>query len=81
MVDVSVRRLSTLTTAELDKMAALPDTTGLKNRVVIQKNHTNQYDRARQYLQRAMLRLHGENELALAREELARIDSVAPRPA
>src|SRR5205823_4290269 len=35
-----------ITGDDVEKMAALPDTTGLKNRVVIQANHTNQYDRA-----------------------------------
>jgi membrane associated rhomboid family serine protease len=48
---------------------------------LIYSRYLNQYDRARHYLQRAMLRLHGDSELGLAREELARIDSVAPRPA
>jgi D-glucosaminate-6-phosphate ammonia-lyase len=35
-----------ITGDDIDKIASLPDTTGLKNRVVIQANHTNQYDRS-----------------------------------
>ena len=48
---------------------------------IIYSRYLNQPDRARHYLQRAMLRLHGENELALAREELSRIDSTSAPPA
>jgi membrane associated rhomboid family serine protease len=37
-----------------------------------------QFEKARHYLQRAMLRLHDESALAMARDELAHIAAVAP---
>ena len=47
---------------------------------IIYSRYLNQPDRARHYLERAILRLHGESELALAREELSRLGPVsAPR--
>jgi len=45
---------------------------------LIYARYLAQYQRAKEYLQRAMTRLHGENELALAREELARISAFVP---
>jgi membrane associated rhomboid family serine protease len=42
---------------------------------LIYARYLGQYDKARHYLQRAMLRLHDENALRMAREELAHIES------
>lgn len=42
---------------------------------LIYARYLSQYDKARHYLQRAMLRLHDENALRMAREELAHIES------
>jgi membrane associated rhomboid family serine protease len=42
---------------------------------LVYARYLGQYDKARHYLQRAMLRLHDENALRMAREELAHIES------
>jgi len=48
---------------------------------LIYARYLSQYDRARQYLQQAMLRLHDTNALEMARGELSRIEPLmAPRP-
>ena len=41
---------------------------------LIYSRYLAQYARAKDYLNRAMLKLHGERELVLAREELAQIE-------
>jgi tetratricopeptide (TPR) repeat protein len=41
---------------------------------LIYARYLSRYDRAKEYLIRAMARLHGERELSLARSELQRID-------
>jgi len=48
---------------------------------LIYARYLAQYDRARHFLQRAMLRLHDESALQMARDELARIEPfLAPPP-
>ena len=46
---------------------------------LIYSRYLGQYDRARTYLQRALQRLHEPNAIALARDELARIEPLIPR--
>jgi len=46
---------------------------------LVYSRYLSEYDRAQQYLRRAMLRLHDENALQMAREELTRIDALMPR--
>jgi tetratricopeptide (TPR) repeat protein len=45
---------------------------------LIYARYLERYDRAKEYLLRAMARLHGDRELTLAREELKRIEPLAP---
>ena len=45
---------------------------------LIYARYLSQYDKARHYLQRAMLRLHDETALAMARDELAHMPMAAP---
>jgi membrane associated rhomboid family serine protease len=45
---------------------------------LIYARYLSRYDRAKEYLLRAMARLHGERELSLARTELQRIEPLAP---
>lgn len=49
---------------------------------LIYARYLNQFDKAREYLERAVQRLHDPNALAMAREELSRIQplSAPPRP-
>jgi membrane associated rhomboid family serine protease len=47
---------------------------------LVYSRYLEQYDRAKHYLQRAMLRLHDENALRMAREELTRIEPLVTRP-
>ena len=47
---------------------------------LIYARYLSQYDRATHYLQRAMLHLHDENALRMAREELARIAPLGSPP-
>ncbi len=48
---------------------------------LIYARYLNQYDRAAHFLQRAVLRLHDQNALSLANEELKRIGPLlTPRP-
>jgi tetratricopeptide (TPR) repeat protein len=44
---------------------------------LIYARYLEKYDRAKEYLIRAMARLHGDRELTLAREELKRIEPLA----
>jgi tetratricopeptide (TPR) repeat protein len=44
---------------------------------LIYARYLDNYDRAKEYLIRAMARLHGDRELTLAREELKRIEPLA----
>ena len=44
---------------------------------LIYARYLDRYDRAKEYLIRAMARLHGDREIKLARNELDRIESVA----
>jgi outer membrane protein assembly factor BamD (BamD/ComL family) len=44
---------------------------------LIYARYLRKYDRAKEYLIRAMAKLTGDRELSLAREELKRIDSAA----
>jgi len=49
---------------------------------LIYSRYLDQYDKAKHFLQRAMLRLHEESALSLAREELNRIEPLTgPKPA
>ena len=48
---------------------------------LIYARYLGQYDQAKQYLERALLRLHDENALRMAREELARIEPLVTPPA
>jgi len=43
---------------------------------LIYARYLGAYEQAREYLLRAMARLHGEREVSLARAELARIDDL-----
>jgi membrane associated rhomboid family serine protease len=45
---------------------------------LVYARYLSQFDKARHYLQRAMLRLHDESALAMAREELAHMPAAAP---
>lgn len=45
---------------------------------LVYARYLGQYDKARHYLQRAILRLHEPTALAMARDELAHIASIAP---
>ncbi len=45
---------------------------------LIYARYLNRYDRARHYLKRALTRLHGPKEIALATSELEHIDAIAP---
>jgi membrane associated rhomboid family serine protease len=47
---------------------------------LLYSRYLEKYDRAKHYLQRAMLRLHDENALRMAREELLRIEPLVSRP-
>ena len=47
---------------------------------LIYSRYLNQYEKGRQHLQRAILRLHDPSALSMAREELSRIDRLVPRP-
>ncbi len=44
---------------------------------LIYARYLDRYDRAKQFLVRAVARLHGERELSMARQELARIEPLA----
>jgi len=46
---------------------------------LVYSRYLAQYDRAQHYLRRAMLRLHDENALRMAREELMRIEPLTTR--
>ena len=47
---------------------------------LIYARYLSRYDRAKEYLLRAMARLHGDRELGLARAELQRIEPLLAPP-